>query len=674
MREEKSSATTDNTGQCTFSINVGDVVKATKYQAQFDGDSNHLLSTSELINVNVLKDPTKINPTVALVSNDYNVTTDDEVVLTTTVTDENNNPLNDITVSFYQNSLLVGESTTTSTGKASITLPITATQEGTFSYNATTTQKEITDTTTGEKKIYSSVTSEPISITVYAVDTVLTLTSSTTSLPIGSGSVTFTVLLKDTEGNLLVNKDVIIHQGGSDLATITTDSNGQGTYTQNNIATVSGSWEYYATFAGKNLYKASNSESITVSVTKLDASISINVNSTNFMVPTTNSLVISGNLNSNGTGLGNQQVTVYQNDGERATTTTDSNGNYSFTLPVTATTDATWKYYVTYVGNSTYNGKNSESKTVTTTLQTYDTSLTINASSTHFYVPTSDSVVISGRLSSGLSGQALVLYRNGSVAATTNTGSNGNYSFSLPVTATTSATWNLYVHYGGSSPYNPSNSGTISVYTEVQNYSTSLTINANSTNFEMHSGSSLVISGKLNSSVSPGVQSLTVYQNNSVAANITTDSNGNYSFTQAVTASQGGTWTYYVHFGGSSPYNASNSDTINVTVYDSYPTSFSNLPSSLSKGNRINPILLDYAGNPLVGEHVELTLTLKSTGQSQTWSNNTDSTGGIIINDSQDGLLLNYTFTDTLIVKVSYAGRTGHNSCSVTKEIPYNGG
>lgn len=461
----KSTNSTDMNGKTSFTVNTGNTKKNIKYSAKFEGDNNHIFSTSNEINIEVINQNTNITPVITLTSNKSNVVTGDIVNLKATITDSSNNPISGINVNFYNIIDMnnpVGNATTTSSGEASVNLTVTATSAGSWNYVA------VTVPSTG----YNSVTSQNVPISANTTETVLTLYSNATSVNYG-GSITFTVTLQDSNGNVLPNQSVILYQGSGQITTLTTDVTGQKSYTVSNITS---SASYSAVFTGKNLYGASNSDSITINVGSNTTALSITSNGTNFDIHGSESLIISGSLTSNGNGISGAQVVLYQAGNTRDVTQTSINGDYSFTVPITATTNGSWSFKVKYSGESGYSG--------------------------------------------------------------------------------------------------------------------------------------------------------------------------------------------------------SESGTVNVSAYDSYATSFSNVPSSLASGDVINPKLLDYLGNPVAGESVSLKLTRKSTSESQTWSGTTDTNGELYgLNGAWAGLKVSFTFTDTLILNLTYSGKSNkYNSCGVNKEIPYSGG
>ncbi|WP_413824117.1 hypothetical protein [Methanobrevibacter sp. UBA337] len=356
---------TDDGGKCTFTVPVGSEQKSSDFSAGFEGNKSYLLSSSEVINIIVGKEETQQSVTCTISSDKTSVVYGDTVTLSATVNDASGNPLSGISVNFYQNNTLVGNSVTTSTGKASITLNVTATGGGKFYYQATTVAT--TD--------YKSNTSSNILITANMVGTSLTISSSATSVSIGGDNITFTVTLKNSSGNPISNQSVEIYQGSSLLATVTTNTNGQGSYTQQNTATSTGSWDYYALFNAANGYADSKSTSVNVSVYKQNSSLTMVANSNSFEIHSGQSLVISGKLTSDSTALSGQQIILHQGSVSRGTTTTDSSGNYVFTIPITATTNGSWSFYTTYAGNTNITGTSSSSVTVST-YDAYVTSFT----------------------------------------------------------------------------------------------------------------------------------------------------------------------------------------------------------------------------------------------------------------------------------------------------------
>jgi hypothetical protein len=165
----------------------------------------------------------------------------------------------------------------------------------------------------------------------------------------------------------------------STISTTTTDTNGNYTFTRSE--SVQGTYSYYASFAGDTTYSTASSPFVTPSIgTYTATTLTIATNNT---TPALNQqFTLSGTLKAGTTPLPGKSVELRRMDlsgqwSTISTTTTDTNGNYTFTR--SESVQGTYSYYARFLGDTTYYA--SSSSFVTNPIGTY-TATTITASKT----------------------------------------------------------------------------------------------------------------------------------------------------------------------------------------------------------------------------------------------------------------------------------------------------
>lgn len=575
----------------------------------------------------------------------------ENINFTVTLLDENNTPLNNKNIILYQGSSKLTTITTNNEGKATFQQENNTTTTGIWDYYAIFE----------DNVPYAGSKSNIITVEAIQKNTNLEFTTTSTSVPIGS-TVTIDATLKDEDNNPLANQQVDFYQAGNKIFTLITGVDGKCSKTLTVSATQSGSWVFQAKYNGLNAYKPCESTSITISAVTISTNISLESSTTTIYKG--NSLTLTARLkDSNGNNV-NGTIIFYQT-GNSVTNTvgtvSTTNGVATLTLPVTAGT-GTFTFQAKYAGNTPFNA--SESNNVSVNVKSNTTSLTLTTSS--YSVEIGDSVTLKATLKNSdgnnING-AIQFYQAGNLLQTVNT-TNGVATLTLPVTATTSGSWTFQAKYNGSNDYSSCNSNSFNI-SAVQ-VGTSLSISASSNNVPIGGNVTFYATLKDSHGNNLSNQTINLYQNNGFNRSTTTGTNGVATFTLPVSASTAGSWSFYVNFPGTSKYISSSSGSITVSAYDPKITSLSGAPTYIVKGGNYYIYLRDYAGNPIAGRHISLTITRVKTGTSQSFSITTDTTG-------QASQTLNYSLIgEQLKCEASFSGESSYNSCSNTTTANYN--
>lgn len=267
---------------------------------------------------------------------------------------------------------------------------------------------------------------------------------------------------------------------------------------------------------------------------------------------------LSGSLQSAGAGLPGSSVTLWQQTAGTSsfaqvdTATTDSSGNFSFTVTPTATAS----YVVKWAGSTGYVAATSPAVTVTL-LQAATT--TMSLTSTRSLAYPGQEAVLYGELRTAtgpLANRTVRLWRQ-PVGGTTwlrsgtyTTDARGGFSFRVTPTATAS----YVVKWHGGRAYAPAASAAVSV-----SYQPTIptTVGFHLNRARAYAGQHVVLTGSLTSAVgNVSAQHVEVYQQDdsstepTLAATLSTDDNG--AFSLAVGATK--TTTYSVRFPGTTIY------------------------------------------------------------------------------------------------------------------------
>ncbi len=434
-------------------------------------------------------------------------------------------------------------------------------------------------TTYAGSPTYTNATSNVVSVTVTPIATTLNATANVSTTNVNT---TFTIngtLSENTSGNGIAGQ-IITLQISTDNVTwtnvTTTTTNSSGFYQFNLSEPVADHYYYRTAYDGNIVYSNAISLVVTVQVgTQTTLTATANVTSTKVNTPFT----IRGTLTQtiSGTLLGpDYNITLQQNESGTwtnvATTSTDANGNYSFSQ--SQSVPGTYQYQTIYAGNGNLSAATSTvvSAGVGTTNLTAAGNVTATEINTNFTISgTLNTTLVPDPLIPGVANATITLQistdnKTWTSGPTTVTDANGNYTFNQ--SEPTLNTYYFRTTYAGNSTYGNATSNVVSVLVNTVG-TTQLSavaapeITPVNTNF--------TISGTLNdTSGTPISGAVITLENNSTSAPIgnttTTDANGNYSFSH--NESTLGTWYYKTAYAG---YNNgaianSTSNPVNVTV------------------------------------------------------------------------------------------------------------
>ena len=443
--------------------------------------------------------------------------------------------------------------------------------------------------------------SSSISNTITVSKTPTTIANATVSAINGKS---YSVVLKDKNGNPLSNKIVIIRFNGKTY-NVTTNSKGIASFTIN--GTVAKTYTLTCKFAGDGYYAASS----------LSKSLKVKMPTT---VTGSSSIIVKGNKfsvtlkNANGYALSNRTIT-FNFSGRIYNKTTNSKGVASLTIGATP-----GKYYnLTYgFAGTSYYGESSKKVTlfVKTPTQFTNSGSSVGKGKT-YYLTLKD---YNGNV---LSNKTVKLTFNGRIYNKT---TNSKGIVGLKISATIGRTYTMGYEFAGDSNYGPS-SGSANI--RIKN-ATSLTgsgsyiIRGNAYKVTLKDDDGNVLAG----------QRITFTFNGKVY-NRTTNSKGVANLT--ISASAGKTYKFSYVFPGTSYYNQSSSGTIDLAV--KVKSSFKNSGSVIMNNTTYIVTLRDSEGNLLANKLVNFTFDGK------TYQNKTDANGTV-------GLLINVTTPK--IAKLTY--------------------
>jgi 5-hydroxyisourate hydrolase-like protein (transthyretin family) len=472
---------------------------------------------------------------------------------------------------------------------------------------------------------------------VGAIGTQLTATATPTTAPVntnfaisGTLSVTGGTGIPGATIQLQNSTDNATWTNVTTAATNVTDANGN--YQLSNNESVAGTYYYRTSYASYGQYYA-NATSNVVSVTVTNVTTQLTAVATPTTAPlNTAQFTINGTF-SNATSsaaIPGATITLQSSTDNKtwtpnvATNVTDSNGNYSFSQSESAL--GTYYFRTTYAGSPTYTNATSNVVSVIVT----PIATTLNATASVSTVNVSVPFTISGTLSentsgNGISGQTITLQENESgtwtTVNTTTTNSSGFYQFTLlePV----AGTYQYRTTYDGNTVYSNAISLVVTVQVGTQ---TTLTAAANVSTTTVNTN--FTISGTLTqtSSGAPiGPDAIITLQQNESGtwtniANTTTDSGGNYSFSQSQSAP--GTYEFRTTYAGDGlNLSAATSNVVSVNVSTTRLSIAASVPSTEINTNfTINGTL--YPGVvDLPAGIANATITLQSSTDNATWSN-----------------------------------------------------
>ena len=302
----------------------------------------------------------------------------------------------------------------------------------------------------------------------YKIDTILTISASSQTITVGD-SVTISGVLTDTNSVPLGGQYVKILKNNVVIDTITTNSS--GVYTKTITGLGSGTHHFHTVYDGDDDYDNCFSSTVDVTVQSyVNTALSIDVP---LVLVYSDEFNISGALtDSSDDGLVGETVKLLVGNTVVDTTTTTTDGEYSFTHTPVATGNHTFQ--VAYDGSGNYNsctsstvsrtvGKETSVLTVTSpinNLTTYDTTVAFTGTLTD-----DDGTVMDG--------EDIVISESGTTLTTLTTDSNGGFSGSVSGLSIGSHLFSIA--YDGDNNYT---SSTASRTVTVHNHTTTLSLSS----------------------------------------------------------------------------------------------------------------------------------------------------------------------------------------------------
>jgi hypothetical protein len=521
---------------------------------------------------------------------------------------------------------------------------------------------------------YNSTTSNVVNVTATAIGTTLNATASVTSTVIHTPFTVNGTLSENTSGNVIPGQIITLQENESGTWTTvnTTTTNSSGFYQFTQSESTAGAYQFRTTYDGNTIY--SNAVSIVVGVqvgtqTSLNATVN-GVTSTS--VPVNTSFTISGTLNvTGGTGIYNQPIQLQLNESGTWTnvstpTTTDTSGNYSFSL--SEPTAGTYQFQTTYAGVP--NLMAATSNVVTVSMGTTQLSIAASVTTTEINTNFTISGTLLNNISGGVPNANITLQSSTDNATWTNvtgatnvTSASGTYTFNQ--SEPTLNTYYFRTTYAGNTTLGSATSNVVNV--TVNTSTTQLSIGAVPTTVPVNVN--FTISGTLNDTsgtpIGPGATITLIHYTPGTAnpvATTTTDSNGNYSFSlnesTPGTYPTPGAYQFYTTYAGYMGIGPSSSNYVYVTVTNvtTQLTAAANVSTSNTTTNFTISGTLTTTNATTPGPIANATITLNGT------TTTTNSNGNYAFNESEPTL-------GTYHFRTTYAGNATDYYANATSPV-----
>ena len=334
--------TTDISG--AFSKTVSAVALGSKtYKAVFEGSSTYASVTSSDVNITI----TKRTPTISLATSSASVSAGGSYTLSGALL-YNSSGVGSASIKIYDGATLID---TVTTGN-----------DGTFSKSFTNapvashTYKAVYD---GDST-YNNVESSNVTVDVGKITPTISLSASSASIVYGN-SVTLTGTLSVGSG-----VSVKIYNGATLVDTVTTGSAGAFSKSVSGLSV--GSHTFTAVYEGDSTYASVTSSGVSVTVTKITPTITINVPATG---TAGTAYTVSGTLANPTTG----SVKLYEGN-TLIDTLTVTGGNFS--KSITKNNGGTYTYYAVYEGDSTHSSVTSSTGSIVVSSPVTPASITLS--------------------------------------------------------------------------------------------------------------------------------------------------------------------------------------------------------------------------------------------------------------------------------------------------------
>ncbi|WP_323736121.1 Ig-like domain repeat protein [Methanosphaera sp. ISO3-F5] len=286
-----------------------------------------------------------------IVTSENIIVTVNKIPTTTTITVENNkvgNTILNVTVTDHNNQAVTSGTLKVTTPTETKTIPVTG---NTTNIPITTTADGTVTVTieyTENNEYYNST--QKTEITVNKINTTITVNVTT---PVKSGEKsTITGVLLDEDKQAISGATVLVKVDGKAITNTTTDNNGK--YTASVDESIVGTHNVEASYAGDNKYFESQ-DTTTLTVEKLGTKLTIN---TTKPVRVDENIEVSGKLSDENNKAISSATVQVNYDGNIKNVTTDKDGNYKTSFPVTNTDKET--VTATFIGNNKYTASQAE--------------------------------------------------------------------------------------------------------------------------------------------------------------------------------------------------------------------------------------------------------------------------------------------------------------------------
>ena len=333
---------TNASGAFTKSISASAVASKT-YHAVYEGDNTYTSVTSSDVNVNIVKR----TPTISLATSSSSVSAGGSYTLSGALL-YNNTGVGSASIKIYDGLTLVDTVTTANDG--------TFTKSFTNAPVASHTYKAVYD---GDST-YNNVQSSNVAVDVGKITPTISLSASSASIVYGN-SVTLTGTLSVGSG-----VSVKIYNGATLVDTVTTGSAGAFNKSVSGLSV--GSHTFTAVYEGDSTYASVTSSGVSVTVTKITPTITINVPATG---TAGTAYTVSGTLTNPTSG----SVKLYEGN-TLIDTLTVSGGNFS--KSITKNNGGTFTYYAVYEGDSTHSSVTSTTGSIVVSSPVTPASITLS--------------------------------------------------------------------------------------------------------------------------------------------------------------------------------------------------------------------------------------------------------------------------------------------------------
>ena len=408
--------------------------------------------------------------------------------------------------------------------------------------------------------------------------------------------------------------------GTSNLASVTTNTDGTFTATGTAPTTVNSGWTVQAHFAGDSYDKASDSEiqsySTLVNTVQHTSALALNsiINS-----PWGTKVTVTGKLtdtsSGGGTSIGIRGKTITFTSPNSSPlpppVTTNTDGTFSSSFAAASTVYTGWQLQAHYSADSNYTGSDSTIQSYSTIKHTVSLTAAAASSSVPWSRPTSFTATLtdSSNAAAPIGGQPIHFDGTGVIGITSDpvTGSTTGKATTAGASPSTIATgWTYQAHYVGNGLYNSKDSS-IKSYNTVK-HNTGLSLNISPTS--VSGGAPYKVSGTLTdtttSTVLSGMPISFTATSPITISGTTTSTIGQYSLSGLKAPNTAGTYNIQAHFAGASLYNSKDTSLKTLTVTTSTTTS---TPATATIGSAATPAT---SSSPLISSSAPSSSTTTS--------------------------------------------------------------